>query len=165
MVKDGHLAKSPHGINFEETASMGAGVTTVGQALYHNLKLPWPTKPTRTPFPILIYGGSTATGALAIQSCLAVLTTCSPKNFPFVKSLGADEVFDYRDPECGIQIRESTKNTLRYVFDCISIGSSYKIDAAALSSSSSSSNSQELHYLALLPTDSWPQERSDVNVR
>ncbi|KAL9009885.1 MAG: hypothetical protein Q9173_005123, partial [Seirophora scorigena] len=67
MVKDGHLAKIPEGMGFEETASMGAGVTTVGQALYHQLKLPWPTEPAKTPFPILIYGGSTATGSLAIQ--------------------------------------------------------------------------------------------------
>lgn len=67
MVKDGHLAKIPEGMSFEDTASMGAGVTTVGQALYHNLKLPWPTQPSETPFPILIYGGSTATGTLAIQ--------------------------------------------------------------------------------------------------
>ncbi|KAI4115029.1 MAG: hypothetical protein LQ345_004294 [Seirophora villosa] len=67
MVKDGHLAKIPEGMGFEETASMGAGVTTVGQALYHDLKLPWPTEPAKTPFPILIYGGSTATGSLAIQ--------------------------------------------------------------------------------------------------
>lgn len=67
MVKDGHLAKIPEGKSFEETASMGAGVTTVGQALYHNLKLPWPTEPAEEPFLILIYGGSTATGTLAIQ--------------------------------------------------------------------------------------------------
>ncbi|KAL9595420.1 MAG: hypothetical protein Q9219_006463, partial [cf. Caloplaca sp. 3 TL-2023] len=165
MVKDGHLAKIPEGMSFEETASMGAGVTTVGQALYENLKLPWPTKPTRETFPILIYGGSTATGTLAIQyaklSGLTVITTASPKNFSLLQSLGADAVFDYNDPECGSKIRAHTNNSLRYVFDCISVESSYKIDAAALSSDSS----KELHCLALLPTDSWPSERKDVNVR
>lgn len=67
MVKDGHLAKIPDGLSFEETASMGAGVTTVGQALYHDLKLPWPAEPAKESFFILIYGGSTATGTLAIQ--------------------------------------------------------------------------------------------------
>lgn len=67
MVKDGLLAKIPERMGFEETASMGAGVTTIGQALYHNLKLPWPTEPVKAPFPILIYGGSTASGTLAIQ--------------------------------------------------------------------------------------------------
>lgn len=50
---------------------------------------------------------------------------------------------------------------MRYVLDCISLESSYNLDAAALSSDSS----QELHCLALLPTDSWPAERKDVNVR
>ena len=48
-----------------------------------------------------------------------------------------------------------------YVFDCISVESSFKIDAAALSSDSS----QELHCLTLLTPDSWPTERKDVNVR
>ena len=67
MVKDGHLAKIPDGMSWEEVASMGAGVTTIGQALYHELKLPWPTEPTKEPFFILINGGSTATGTLAIQ--------------------------------------------------------------------------------------------------
>ena len=67
MVKDGHLAKIPEGMSFEDTAAMGAGVTTVGQALYLDLKLPTPEKPAEKPFPVLIYGGSTATGTLAIQ--------------------------------------------------------------------------------------------------
>lgn len=67
MVKDGHLAKIPTGVTFEDAATMGAAVTTVGQALYLNLKLPTPEKPAARPFPVLIYGGSTATGTLAIQ--------------------------------------------------------------------------------------------------
>ena len=67
MVKDGHLAKMPEGMSFTNAASMGAGITTVGQALYHDLKLPWPTEPAKEPFSILINGGSTATGTLAIQ--------------------------------------------------------------------------------------------------
>ena len=67
MVKDGHLAKIPEGLSFEEAASLGVGVATVGQSLYLGLKLPYPTEPAKSSFPILIYGGSTATGTLAIQ--------------------------------------------------------------------------------------------------
>lgn len=67
MVKDGHIAKIPNGMSFEDAATLGVGITTVGQALYMTLKLPLPTEPAKTPFPILIYGGSTATGMLAIQ--------------------------------------------------------------------------------------------------
>ncbi len=66
MVKDGHAAKIPNGMSFEDTATLGVGVTTVGQALYMTL-MPLPTEPAKTSFPILIYGGSTATGTLAIQ--------------------------------------------------------------------------------------------------
>ena len=67
MVKDGHIAKIPDGMSFEDTATLGVGVTTVGQSLYFTLKLPLPTEPAKTPFPVLIYGGSTATGTLAVQ--------------------------------------------------------------------------------------------------
>ncbi|KAI4174384.1 MAG: hypothetical protein LQ343_002319 [Gyalolechia ehrenbergii] len=176
MIKDGHLAKIPEGMSFEDTASMGAGVTTVGQALYHNLKLPWPEKPTETPFPILVYGGSTATGTLAMQyaklSGLEVLTTCSPKNFPLAESYGATATFSYQDADCGAQIRAHTQNKLRYVFDCISTESSYAIDAEALSSDPKSTAPQneqgdkQLHCLALLPPDSFPAERAkEVDVR
>ena len=41
--------------------------TTVGQALYQSLKLPLPMQPSEHPPPLLIYGGSTATGTLAVQ--------------------------------------------------------------------------------------------------
>ena len=67
MVKDGHIAKIPDSISFEEAATLPTGLTTVGQALYMSMKLPLPTEPAKTPFPVLIYGGSTATGSLAVQ--------------------------------------------------------------------------------------------------
>ncbi len=34
-----------------------------------------------------------------------MVTTCSPRNFDFVKSLGASEAFDYNDPECADKVR------------------------------------------------------------
>lgn len=47
------------------------------------------------------------------------IATCSPKNFDLVRSYGAVEVFDYRDPEVAENIRRYTKNALRYVLDVI----------------------------------------------
>ena len=68
MVKDGHFAKLTEGkMSFEEAATLGMGIATAGQALYASLNLPSPVRPTSTPFPILIHGGSSATGAIAIQ--------------------------------------------------------------------------------------------------
>ena len=68
LVRDGHIARIPKNLTFEEAATLGVGITAVGQALYMVLNLPLPgeKKLDDSPF-ILIYGGSTATGTLAIQ--------------------------------------------------------------------------------------------------
>jgi len=61
--------KLPGQLGFEEAASLGLQIYTVGQGLYQSLQLPWPTEPVKVEgkFPILIYGGSTAMGTLGIQ--------------------------------------------------------------------------------------------------
>lgn len=51
-----------------------------------------------------------------------------------MKSLGADEAFDYKDPDCAKKIREYTNDSLKHVFDCISEGASPTISAEAISS-------------------------------
>lgn len=63
-----------------------------------------------------------------------VLATSSPKNFAFLKSLGAEEVFDYNDPECASKIRGYTHDSLHHVMDCIGGESSSKICSEAISS-------------------------------
>ncbi|RYG58662.1 Zn-dependent oxidoreductase, partial [bacterium] len=51
---------------------------------------------------LLVWGGSTSVGSNAIQLAVAagyeVITTASPKNFEYVKQLGASQVFDYNSP-------------------------------------------------------------------
>jgi len=110
---------------------------SVGQALYQSLELPWPTSPAKEAFPILIYGASSATGALAVQfaklSGLTVLATASTHNFDYVKSLGADQVFDYKSPTCAEDIKKAANNQLKYAMDCISEGTSPKISVEAMS--------------------------------
>jgi NADPH:quinone reductase-like Zn-dependent oxidoreductase len=87
-------------VSFEAAATVTVGVLCAGYGLYAVLGLPWPTStPNAFTESILIYGGSTATGTIAIQlaklSGLRVITTCSPKHFDLMKSLGADLVLDY----------------------------------------------------------------------
>ena len=90
----------PDSVSFEAASSVGVGIGTVGFGLYKVLHLPFPGEcqeiDSRT---ILIYGGSTASGTVAIQfarlSGLKVVTTCSPKHFDLVKELGASVVYDY----------------------------------------------------------------------
>lgn len=116
--------KIPDSLAFEEAATLGVGTITVGQGLYQTLKLPLPTEPTETKTKVLVYGGSTATGLWALQyaklSGCKVYTTCSPRNFELCKQYGADEVFDYSDPDVGAKIREATGDALGVTFDCIS---------------------------------------------
>ena len=59
--------KIPYNVSSKDAATLGIGLFTVGQSLYQSLGLPLPTQPATERFPILIYGGSTATGTLAIQ--------------------------------------------------------------------------------------------------
>lgn len=53
-----------------------------------------------------------------------------------MKSLGAVEVFDYKDPECGKKINEYTKNKLRYAWDCVTSEETAQICADALTTES-----------------------------
>ncbi|GLB07515.1 hypothetical protein AtubIFM57258_002858 [Aspergillus tubingensis] len=129
--------KIPENMSFQEAATLGVGISTVSQALYQSLKLALPTESIKDNTPILIYGGSTATGTLAIQfaklSGYKVLTTCSPRNFDLVRSLGADEVYDYNNANAPVEIRKATDNKLKLVFDCISLEASAAFCDNALS--------------------------------
>lgn len=51
-----------------------------------------------------------------------------------VKSLGAVEAFDYKDPDCAKKIREYTNNELKLAWDTISTEATAKLCSEALSS-------------------------------
>ncbi|KAK5957310.1 hypothetical protein OHC33_001682 [Knufia fluminis] len=145
----------PDTMSFTDAATLGVGLVTIGQGLYQSLQLPVPTAPDTKNTPVLIYGGSTATGLFALQfaklSVLNVITTCSARNFDLVKSYGADVAFDYSDPECARKIKEYTSDGLTHVFDCISEGTSPTICAEAISSKGG-------QYSALLVVKDFPRE-------
>jgi NADPH:quinone reductase-like Zn-dependent oxidoreductase len=159
VVKGDVQLHIPNNISFQEAATLGVGIFTIGQALYQSLKLALPDNPTKEPVPLLIYGGSTASGSLGIQfaklSGYTVITTCSPRNFDLVKSLGADVVFDYRDPNSAAEIRKYTNNNLKLVFDTIALETS-----AAYCDQAMSTDGGE--YTSLLPVNI---ARENVNDR
>jgi NADPH:quinone reductase-like Zn-dependent oxidoreductase len=57
----------PDDLSFEEASTLGVGIVTVGQGLFQQMQLSWPTNPSSSGDFVLIYGGSTATGTLGIQ--------------------------------------------------------------------------------------------------
>jgi NADPH:quinone reductase-like Zn-dependent oxidoreductase len=71
IVKEGATFKVPDDMSDEKAATVGVAVTTVSLALYDNLGMPYPGSDSSGNGEwVLIYGGSTATGILAIQSAV-----------------------------------------------------------------------------------------------
>lgn len=136
----------PDWMSFEAAATLGVGLTTVGQNLYQSMELPLPgeTESEEDQTSILIYGGATATGTLAIQcaklSGLRVVTTCSESNRNLMFQLGSDAVFDYHDTDVGEQIREDTDDALEFVLDTISTPQSAVICSTGISSAGGAYN-------------------------
>lgn len=71
VVKGDIAIHIPPSMSFEDASSLSCGVATTGLALYRYLELPFLTLPVKEKEangpPLLIYGGSTATGTIAIQ--------------------------------------------------------------------------------------------------
>ena len=131
------VLKIPSAMTFPTAAALPTVCATAGLALFKSLGLPaTPRQPAEKPFPVLVYGGSTATGTMSIQllklSGLDPIVTCSPRNFDLVRSYGAAAVFDYRSPACAADIQAFTKGSLRYALDCITGQDSIKLCYAAI---------------------------------
>ncbi|CZR58351.1 related to toxD gene [Phialocephala subalpina] len=79
------------------------------------------------------FGGiGIATVGVGLWAGLIPIATCSRRSSEMVKSFGAEEVFDYNDPNCAADIRAYTKNSLKYVLDCIATSSTIKLCYAAI---------------------------------
>lgn len=110
-----NLGKKPANFNFIQAGASGVVVQT-GYTGFRWAGAPWNNSPT-----VLVIGGSSGTGHVGIQLAKAfgagkVITTCSPKNFNFVRNLGADEVIDYHDKNWWESLE---KGSIDIVYDCI----------------------------------------------
>jgi len=137
-VKADIQMRVPDYMSFEEASTLGVGVVTCGQGLFQQMGLNLPNEPSTKGEFVFIYGGSSATGSLGLQFAKLAgytpITTCSPRNFDLVKSLGAAAVFDYHDADCAAKIKEYTKGDLKYVWDTISLPPTAKLCAEVISS-------------------------------
>ena len=96
----------PDALSYHQAVVLPLALSTATAGLYQKdyLGLPYPTinsEPSGKT--ILVWGGSSSVGSAAVQlaqaSGLEVISTASSKNFDFVKSLGAKQVFDYHKPD------------------------------------------------------------------
>lgn len=114
VLPENCLIQKPEEISFQEAAGLGVIALTGYQALIQVGNLQKDQK-------ILILGGSGGTGSFAIQVaknvCGAhVATTCSDRNIEFVKSLGADEVINYREENWAEVLAGQNYD---FIYDCV----------------------------------------------
>lgn len=118
----------PDSMSFEQGVVLPLAVNTAGLGLFGNnfLALPRPSlqPPVDETATVLIYGGSSSVGGTAIQlakaSGLTVMATAGKTNLDYCRTLGADIVFDYKDPEWITQAASALeKKDLVGVFDSI----------------------------------------------
>ncbi len=97
-------AHIPDDMSYERASVLPLGMSTAACGLFQKDFLAL-EPPTVSPRPngktLLVWGGSTSVGSNAIQLAVAagydVIATASPKNFDYVRKLGASQAFDYND--------------------------------------------------------------------
>ena len=106
IVATNMATELPDDVSFEQAAVVPLCCSTAASGLFQDeyLKMQLPTEPAQKPIgqTVLIWGGASSVGSNGIQLAVAagyeVITTASPKNFEYVKKLGATQVFDYNSP-------------------------------------------------------------------
>lgn len=128
-----------HQCNAVSWLTLSAFLCLAVQAYYLRIGLPKPDEDTSKVAGkwLLVWSGSTSVGQYAIQlaklSGLKVATTASPKKHDLVKSLGADFVVDYKDPEVVSKLKEATGDAIVYGIDTIAEGGSIQLAQQAFS--------------------------------
>ncbi|KAF2443143.1 GroES-like protein [Karstenula rhodostoma CBS 690.94] len=96
----------PKTMSFESATVLPLAFATAAAGLFEKdqLNLEYPQLDANpTGKTLLVWGGSTSVGLSAIQLAVAagyeVISTASPRNFDLLKSLGANEVYNYNDPK------------------------------------------------------------------
>ena len=102
-INENDVAKKPHALDMEQAASVPLVGLTAWQALIEKAKLQAGQK-------VLIHAGSGGVGTIAIQLAkhlgATVATTTSTANVPWVTSLGADVVIDYKNNDFDTILRD-----------------------------------------------------------
>lgn len=113
------------------------GFVTAVCAVVGSLTIPLPflqglSTEGRAPSSVLVLGGSSATGAAAIQllrtayPSLPILATSSAKHFARLRDLGATYVVDYKSPSVVADLKAASPGAagVEAIIDCVSAGAS-----------------------------------------
>jgi len=119
-IKESHAFYAPEKLSPEEAASL----PLVGQTVLQGFERAGILDGSAHGKSILIHAGAGGVGSVAIQIAkhygLEVFSTCSPRNFDYLKSLGCDRPIDYHTENF-----EEVKTDYDYIFDLM--GGNYEL--------------------------------------
>lgn len=113
LVDEGEIAVIPEGMSFEEAAAVPMSAETAWQALFVQGGLVGKERADENKgIRVLVVGASGAVGIWAVQLAKwagvgHVVGVCGTSNVEFVKSLGAEEIFDHREVGMGVWIQNA----------------------------------------------------------
>jgi NADPH:quinone reductase-like Zn-dependent oxidoreductase len=108
----------PDGLSFEQAAVLPLAMSTAASGMFQQdqLALPLPTNDSRDrDETVLVWGGSTSVGSNAIQLARGagyrVVATASPRNFDYLRSLGAAAAVDYHSRSATDEVVDAIGNS------------------------------------------------------
>ncbi|KAL6232514.1 hypothetical protein BDW75DRAFT_217726 [Aspergillus navahoensis] len=128
ILQTNMASQLPSEISYEDAAVLPLGLSTAASGLFQDeflgLQLPAEPRQPATGKILLVWGGAGSVGSNAIQLGVGagyeVFTTASPKNFDYVKRLGASQVFDYHSATVAEDLVDALQGkTLAGTMDCI----------------------------------------------
>ncbi|OZJ04674.1 hypothetical protein BZG36_02563 [Bifiguratus adelaidae] len=140
VVLDNLASPIPSTMSFEAAAVIPLGLSTAACGMYQKnyLALQYPSvSPKPTDQVLLVWGGSSSVGSngiqLGVSSGYEVITTASPRNFDYVKKIGASQVFDYNSKTIIEELVDALKGkTIAGVLDCIAANEAIEVCAEVL---------------------------------
>ncbi|RYP16760.1 hypothetical protein DL765_004937 [Monosporascus sp. GIB2] len=120
------LARVPEGVGLDEAAAIGTAGITAYQSIAPN---------ARPGDRIFVNGGSGGTGTFGIQIAKAlgcsVVASCSTANADLCRSLGADEVIDYKTQDVCEVLRARARDGDKFALVVDNVGSPHNLYKAA----------------------------------
>ena len=140
VINENLASKIPCSMSFEQACVLPLCLSTAASGMFQKdyLALQHPSlNPKPTGKTLLVWGGASSVGSNAIQLGVAagyeVITTASPKNFSYVKKLGASQAFDYSSKSIVDELVAALKDkTTAGVLDCIGVNGAFEACADTL---------------------------------
>ena len=174
ILYDHATLRLPPSIPFEQGSVLPMAVVTAAMGLFVNLGIPTPNSPSFAHTvdkgtAIVVWGGASSVGTMVIQMGkklgLTVVATASSKHHTYLKSLGADLVYDYRSSDVINNILHDVEESgirISYAYDCISEAATFSQCSELLTDNDSYYKKSEGEKKLVLVTP-WPDQLAKPN--